>query len=153
VDNNDMFPMAVSTSKKGTMEFVVVGNAFRHFQAMSNELNTPKILACPSDNRPAAPNFASLRNQNISYFVGLDANDTKPQMLLAGDRNVTNGVAPRNAMLELRPNRAAGWTEALHNGLGNVGLVDASVHQLTTVQLRQALKDSGDTTNRIALPE
>jgi len=151
-DNGDKYPMAVSTNKGGTMEYAEDGNAFRHFQVMSNELNTPKILICPADDRTAAASFARLKNQNVSYFVGLDATEVRPQMLLTGDRNVTNGLSPVRSVLELRPEIPAGWTEAMHNGQGNVGLSDGSVQQVTIDALRNAIKNSGDATNRIALP-
>ena len=152
-DNGDKYPMAVSTNKGGTKEFVEDGNAFRHFQVMSNELNTPKILVCPADNRTAAASFAKLKNQNVSYFVGLDAEEIRPQMLLTGDRNITNGLSPVRSVLELRPEIPAGWTEAMHNGNGNAGMADGSVQQATIDGLRQAIKNSNDATNRIALPE
>ena len=54
------------------MEFNTGADTFRHFQVMSNELSTPKILACPADTRAAANNFFRLKNQNVSYFVGLE---------------------------------------------------------------------------------
>ncbi len=71
-DNNDKNPMAVSTRKGGTKEFTTGADTFRHFQVMSNELSTPKILICPSDTRTVADNFVRLKNQNVSYFVGLE---------------------------------------------------------------------------------
>jgi prepilin-type processing-associated H-X9-DG protein len=150
-DNGDKYPMAVSTSKGGTKEYA--GDVFRNFQVMSNELSTPKILVCPEDNRTAAASFTRLQNQNISYFVGLDAEETRPQMLMTGDRNVTNGLAPVRSVLELRPEIPAGWTEAMHDRKGNVGLADGSVQQFTIPGLRRALTVTGDTTNRVALPE
>ena len=150
-DNGDKYPMAVSTNKNGTMEYAA--DVFRHFQVMSNELSTPKILVCPADNRTAAASFARLENQNVSYFVGLDATDVRPQMLLTGDRNVTNGIAPEHSILKLVPDQPAGWTEALHNGVGNIGLADGSVQQVSIPGLQQMLKHTGDSTNRVALPE
>ncbi len=152
-DNGDKYPMAVSTNKNGTMEYAEDGNAFRHFQVMSNELSTPKILVCPADNRTAAASFARLKNQNVSYFVSLDATEVRPPMLLTGDRNVTNGMAPVRSVLELRPGIPAGWTEAMHNGQGNVGLSDGSVQQVSIPGLQQMLKNTDDSTNRVALPE
>jgi prepilin-type processing-associated H-X9-DG protein len=152
-DNGDKYPMAVSTNKNGTMEYAEDGNAFRHFQVMSNELSTPKILVCPADDRTAAANFARLKNQNVSYFVSLDATEVRPPMLLTGDRNVTNGLSPVRSVLELRPEIPAGWTEALHNGVGNIGLADGSVQQVSIPGLQQMLKHTGDSTNRVALPE
>jgi prepilin-type processing-associated H-X9-DG protein len=150
-DNGDKYPMAVSTNKNGTMEYAA--DVFRHFQVMSNELSTPKILVCPADNRTAAASFARLENQNVSYFVGLAATEVRPPMLLTGDRNVTNGLSPVRSVLELRPEIPAGWTEAMHNGVGNIGLADGSVQQVSIPGLQQMLKHTGDSTNRVALPE
>jgi type II secretory pathway pseudopilin PulG len=91
-DNSDLYPMAVSTNQGGTMEFNIGAGTFRHFQIMSNELNMPKILVCPADTRVAAADFAHLNNQNVSYFVGLDANEMSPQRFLDGDRNITGAI-------------------------------------------------------------
>jgi len=152
-DHDDKFPMAVSNKFGGTLEWVPGGNAFRHFQVMSNELVTPKVLVCPADTRQPAVDFAHLQNQNISYFVGLDAKSEDPQALLAGDRNITNGLSPVRTVLLLPPDRATGWTESIHRGVGNVGLSDGSVQQLSTPGLQTVVKTTGETTNRIALPE
>src|SRR5277367_1938035 len=73
-DNGDQYPMNVPMAKGGTKEFDTGADTFRHFQVMSNELSTPKILICPADIRTIAANFVSLKNKNVSYFVGLDAN-------------------------------------------------------------------------------
>ena len=48
-DNNDKYPMQVSTTNGGTMELMADGkNVWRNFLVMSNELSTPKILFCPA---------------------------------------------------------------------------------------------------------
>jgi len=154
-DNNDLNPMAVSTNKGGTMEFITGADTFHHFQVMSNELSTPKILICPADDRKIAAGFVQLRNANVSYFVGLDANDMFPQRFLDGDRNITDESSPENGILKLVPGRRVSWTRDMHVNQGNVGLADGSVQQLSNNGLRAALKDSGDPTNtwRISLPE
>jgi type II secretory pathway pseudopilin PulG len=154
-DNGDKYPMAVSTVKGGTMEYTDGANTFRHFQVMSNELSAPKILICPADTRTAANNFVRLKNQNVSYFVGLDAADTDPQMLLDGDRNLTADNEPQNGILKLVPGQRVSWTETMHVNQGNVGLSDGSVQQLSDSGLRTALQNSGVPTNtwRISLPE
>src|SRR6185369_11481065 len=52
VDNNDQFPWACSVTNGGTRELAVRGadtidpNPI-HFEVLSNELFTPKILVCP----------------------------------------------------------------------------------------------------------
>jgi prepilin-type processing-associated H-X9-DG protein len=154
-DNGDKLPMDVPLAKGGTKEFDTGADTFRHFQVMSNELSTPKILICPADTRSVADNFARLKNQNVSYFVGLEANDANPQRFLDGDRNLTSDNAPENGILKLVPGGLVSWTTAIHNNQGNVGLADGSVQQYSSSALREALRNSGDPTNtwRIALPE
>jgi len=154
-DNGDQYPMAVPTAKGGTKEFDTGAGTFRHFQVMSNELSTPKILICPADTRTFAANFICLKNENVSYFVGLDANDGYPQRFLDGDRNITGGSAPENGILKLIPGGPAGWTTAMHHNKGNLGIADGSVQQCSNSGLRTALLNSGDPTNtwRISLPE
>jgi len=154
-DNGDQYPMNVPMAKGGTKEFDTGADTFRHFQVMSNELSTPKILICPADIRTIAANFVSLKNKNVSYFVGLDANEEDPQWFLDGDRNVTSDTAPENGILKLVPGSPIGWTTAIHNNQGNLGLADGSVQQYSNSGLRTALQNSGDPTNtwRISLPE
>ena len=154
-DNEDKYPMEVLTSKHGTAEFNTGATTFRHFQVMSNELSTPKILICPNDSRIAADNFARLKNKNLSYFVGLDANDSDPQRFLDGDRNITSESEPENGILKLTPGGPVSWTSAIHVNIGNLGLADGSVQQLSNTALKNTLKQSGDATNtwRISLPE
>jgi len=154
-DNGGKFPMAVPTEKGGTMELTGGADTFRHFQVMSNELCLPKILVCPADDRTPAASFAGLKNQNVSYFVGLEANDEFPQRFLDGDRNITGQSSPENGILKLVPGQRAAWTQAIHVNSGDVGLSDGSVQQYSNSKLRDALRKSGDPTNtwRIALPE
>ncbi|HUB86599.1 MAG TPA: hypothetical protein VMB22_01815 [Verrucomicrobiae bacterium] len=154
-DNEDKFPMAVPSSQGGTMGFDTGVDTFRNYQVMSNELGTARILICPSDTRVAARNFTSLSNQNVSYFVDLDANDASPQMFLDGDRNITGENEPENGILKLVPGQTVSWTEAMHVNQGNLGLSDGSVQEASDSDLHDALQNSGDPTNvwRISLPE
>src|SRR4051812_12917621 len=56
-DHTDNFPMQVSTNAGGTAESLLVGYragvefyfSYTHFQALSNDLATPRIFACPTD--------------------------------------------------------------------------------------------------------
>jgi prepilin-type processing-associated H-X9-DG protein len=154
-DHTNLFPMQLSTNYGGSREYIGAGDVFRHFKALSNELTTPLILICPADNRSPAKDFVTdfTNNQKVSYFLGLDADENQPQMLLAGDRNITNGLIARKGILELRTNRPAGWTQTMHRGAGNVALADGSVQQLNALRLQEQLCKTGDRTNRIAIPE
>ncbi len=130
-DNGNHYPMADPMALGGTKEFNTGADTFRHFQDMSNELSTPKILVCPADTRTAALNFFRLKNENLGYFVGLDANELNPQRFLYGDRNITGAGAPANGILKLIPGGVVTWTTAMHNHQGNLGLADGSVPQLS----------------------
>ena len=75
-DHQERFPFNVSTNEGGTLEFCALGNdgfdpnAALHFQVLSNELSTPRILVCPADSskRPAI-DFRKLRPANVSYLL------------------------------------------------------------------------------------
>lgn len=153
-DNQGRFPMQVSTNEGGTMELVNGGNPLPHFLALTNELSTPKILACPTDKkRTATTNFALTRRANVSYFVGLDSTELQPQTLLAGDRNVTTNARPmKPGLLALSTNAIVGWTAEIHNLQGNVAMGDGSVQQFSSARLDQALLGTGLATNRLAMP-
>jgi prepilin-type N-terminal cleavage/methylation domain-containing protein/prepilin-type processing-associated H-X9-DG protein len=149
------YPMAVSETNGGSMEFITGPNAFRHLQVMSNELSTPYILLCLSESDPArilATNFTHFNNSNLSYFIGVDANEANPQMILAGDRNITNGTAIKNGVLELTTGHPAGWTSELHNKVGNILLADGSVQQVSISGLQNLIANTGVATNRLQMP-
>lgn len=174
LDNNDRFPMAVSgdpltanQGKDGGASDCINAPSKTHgfFLVMSNELNTPKVLACPSDGRTAASSWqisgtvpagqTLFTRTNNSYFVGVDAQDAYPQMILIGDRNLGPGNPPAitafyNALTQVGTNivvaTGIGWGDNLHQKSGNVGLADGSVQQLTRTRLHEALRNSGDPT-------
>src|SRR6266513_5235216 len=96
-DNGDRYPAQVSTNDGGASEYIGTPTAapatYKFFQVMSNELSTPKVVICPSDDdRTIATNFGghmdiTLKNKAVSNFYGVDAQETFPQMFLTGDRN------------------------------------------------------------------
>jgi prepilin-type processing-associated H-X9-DG protein len=152
-DHNNLYPMRALTNANGGLLFADETNGFRYFQVMSNELSTPKILVCPADTRIAVTDFgADFNGASISYFLGLDADATRPTAFLSGDRNITNGQKPLKGMLEVRTNQNIGWTKEIHGEAGNVGLVDGSVQQCKTPQLNLFEKMNGLATNRLLLP-
>ena len=153
-DHTNLFPMRVGTNLGGSREYVGSRETFRHFQVMSNELSTPLLVHCPRDRRKMATNFGGeFCNFNVSYFVGLEADETDPQMLLAGDRDITNDAPSGNWIVHLRTNSPAGWRKQLHQYGGNVALADGSVGMFSDQRLREQLRYSAAATNRIALPE
>lgn len=153
-DRQGQLPMAVSNDFGGSLEWTAGGNAFRHFQVISNELLSPLNMSCPAETRQRATNFTTdLKNETISYFVGIDAKKSDPRGLLLGDRNITNGLLLDHTILTLETGQSAGWNSELHNQCGNVALMDGSVQQLSNRNLQRMLKETGVWTNRLALPE
>lgn len=167
-DNGDKFPMQVSVTNGGAMELALAGDVAGIFRVMSNELSTPKVLVCPQDTaRHYTTNFTTdLNNQTISYFVGLDADDKSPQMILSGDDNLeVNGVRVRPGILNLSTNAPVEWTENERHGhpqqwsilkqhlrAGNIALADGSVQPTTVARLQQAFQQTGVATNRWVIP-
>ena len=135
------------------MEFGAGDKMYMLFQVMSNEINNPKVLVCPADNRDPAADFTHLNNNNLSYFVGLDADETYPSMLFTGDRNlVTNGVAVIPGLVVIRTNDVAGWSGSIHKFVGNFGLADGSVQRGSRTTLQKFLSNTGTNVTRLAVP-
>lgn len=153
-DNNDKYPMEVSVSKGGTMESSASENVVAIFQVMSNELGTPKILVCRSDTeRTFATNFTTrFSANNISYFVGLNANMNSPQTLLSGDDNFqVRGATVKSGLLTLWTNTPVAWSSTRHKFAGNIGFADGSVQWFNNQGLRELLQHE-IATNRLAIP-
>jgi hypothetical protein len=76
-DNQDKFPWELSTKDGGSREFIGLGQTFRHFQAASDQIGSPKVLLCAKDTeRTYATNgWPSFGTNNLSYFVGLDTTE------------------------------------------------------------------------------
>ena len=121
---------------------------------MQNELETLKVLVCPSDRRAVAEDWPSLRDTNVSYFVGLDTKGGRPGMLLAGDWNIDGGKKNQDCPIAGVVNHAMGfgkkdivklfWSAGPHGRVGIVSVGDASAHQVNTPQTQEILLGSDD---------
>jgi len=174
IDNGDQFPTRVAGTAGGASESVgvrTVPGAATYvsepgvsamFGCMSNELSTPKVLMCPAEPdtirqtatvfSPTIPAQSSnvvpyTNDLNVSYFIGVDANDTFPQMFLTGDHNLGAGANPPVTFFQAGTsqnqnyrvavgtnfgtgaanNTFIGWMDNMHSRQGNVGLADGSV--------------------------
>ncbi len=107
-DNGDLYPTGVSVTNGGAFESAANGDVAEVFQVMSNELSTPKILICPAGcpTHTPATNFAiGFSAKNISYFVGVNAKEANPQMMLSGDDNFEIGGVPvESGLLQISTN-------------------------------------------------
>ena len=162
LDNQDKFPMQVPTNQGGTMELASSGVAWVHFSVMSNELNTPKTLFCPQEKgqgKVLATSFGNgavpFTNDNqCSYFVGLDAEDTHLSMWLSGDANLgLKGKPVKQGLFQVFTNDPVTWYEPRHEkGQGWLAFADGSVDSAKSFELRRRLTAGGVATNRLALP-
>jgi type II secretory pathway pseudopilin PulG len=150
IDNAPERSPQVTTNRGAAHGPLSSTEAFRNFQAISNIVGSPRVLVCPADNRVPATDFGpGFSNTNLSYFVGLDADEASPQMFLYGDRNLTNGLPITEGVLLLVPNRPLGWTQGLHYPQGNIALGDGSVQGWARARLPSAVVGF---TNRLAMP-
>ena len=187
IDNDGNMPMSLPDAQGGATSQIGVRTLAASqltskgvsmmFLAASNELSTPKILYCPSESessvRQTAGSFAGTQtgtstqvlytnDLNVSYFIGVDATETAPQMFLTGDHNMGDtanppasgfGTAPSTGRFfvalgtNVTPNTAAspGWMDTMHSKQGNVGLADGSVQGWSRSRLQEAIKNTGDT--------
>lgn len=188
LDNGDQYPMKVSAASGGWSDYIgqrtISGTQFGAtgskgvggiFMVMSNELSTPKILVCPSESdsthAATASTFSGIipagsanttpftNDLEVSYFVGVDAQDTFPQMFLDGDHNMGGngnppttayqfGVANQSFAVSLGTNfvngQGPGWMDNMHSKQGNVGLADGSVQQMSRSKLQEGLRNTSD---------
>jgi prepilin-type N-terminal cleavage/methylation domain-containing protein len=149
-DHNDLFPMQVSTNQRGTLEFAEqarvnadVSFTFRHFQALSNELATARVLVCPADRRRvAAADFASLRNENVSYWINPGAAFGRTDSPVAGDRNVRTSGRTEWTFIQFGAGDVVEFSAELHGHHGNVLFGDAHVDVLDSAALRMRFASS-----------
>jgi prepilin-type processing-associated H-X9-DG protein len=147
-DHNGKFPMQVPASNGGSQEFaengrLVNGNFYfgwRHFEPLGNFLDSPRLLVCPADTRLAATNFAALRNANISYFIGEDADYFHPMSILAGDGN----LATSRTLLRQATGANLAWTAAQHRFQGNVLFADGHVEEWGATTTGKSLAAAGN---------
>jgi prepilin-type N-terminal cleavage/methylation domain-containing protein len=137
-DNTERFPWLVKLPEGSQDAPGVPGFSVEHYRCASNEINSPKVLACNSDTgKTKQTRWENLTKDFISYFVCAEADETNPQTILSGDRNVTGG--PTWSGLGPIATGQAGWDTTVHNKAGNIGLGDGSAQQVTEAGLVQQI--------------
>jgi prepilin-type N-terminal cleavage/methylation domain-containing protein/prepilin-type processing-associated H-X9-DG protein len=139
-DNGDKFPWNVATTNGGSMGS---DDWADHFRVVSNELNTTSIIICPAEttNRPAK-NWLTIRGYNdVSYFIGMQADETRIETIVAGDRNVLGGGGGTDPHWSVYRGTSidAEWDRGMHINRGNLVMADGSVQQTSTATLRDTI--------------
>ena len=181
--DNGQYPQQLASTSGGAIQpgqtQIQPNGIYFVYQCLSNELTNPKLALCPSDEKQAATNFVTDfiatgtgGNKRCSFFVGLNADEAVPMMLLAGDRNIFGGVAGNFQTAESAHNgwgdsatdgndntgygpiqfgtnfvgnaTTPAWSTKGHQKAGNVLFTDSHVEQLTSAKLRDAFRTSGD---------
>ena len=186
-DNDDRFPYRLPITVTPTVNQagwpltvnLTASAAWTHMEVMSNELGSAKVLMCPGDRNKlnnmasdfgnaAGTGFANGARQNValSFSVGTDADETKPQVPLSWDSNVNaTWTSPQAAANSANVTASAvgtapvtgnsvSWTtggvaagNAHHDLAGNSCLSDGSVQQQSqtafAIQTQQAAGNLG----------
>jgi prepilin-type N-terminal cleavage/methylation domain-containing protein len=154
-DNDSKFPWKVEQSdgggKPSGTNYAYVD---RQLSIASKELVSPKILLCPNDvqRRVVATDFTTLMLTNISYCLGLEADEKRPGNILAMDRNLTgfdftgldNNI---NCFVLSSPSSGAGtakWRRGICHGANSamVVLSDGSAHHYNDARVVQTILTS-----------
>jgi type II secretory pathway pseudopilin PulG len=161
-DHNDDWPCRVRMAEGGILMHALVGNTWFQFSSISNELATPQVLVCPTDQeKRVAKDFgnsadggfvnAGYRNNAVSYFVGSDASRFLPRSFLCGDRNVRiDGYAACSAGMNnaayvvTRPPSRPFWTNHFHGEWGNILLYNGEVRTLSNQSISNLLRTADD---------
>ncbi len=148
-DGGDRFPYRTTHCPAYSNET----EAWVHFYVMSNELGSARLLTCPQDAQrltnplndfTAGPmGLLSLSNRAVSYFVGLQADETQPNVPLSGDRNIlllSNFTA--GPVISLSATSSFRWGREVHKRLGNITLSDGSVQGTDDGELLSIMSNS-----------
>ncbi|MDB6031646.1 MAG: hypothetical protein JWM16_1984 [Verrucomicrobiales bacterium] len=160
-DHENYYPWHTRPEEGGTFG-PNSAKAWLDFAAASNELDTPKILLCPSDKatKPVdnwsadATGLDNPANQTnaLSYFIGFDAYEFVPVGLMAGDRNIAGTVpdncasvwAPGGAKCqEIKPsNTKLALTNTVHKFVGDFAITDGSVQGVNAAGFKALVLES-----------
>ncbi len=155
-DHNDMFPWRVpSQPDGGTYQSTLGGNIWFQFGTISNYVDSPRVLLCPSESYAArqatdwsvGPDGlfnAAYRNLAVSYLLSLHAVPQSGTSLLCADRNIFPSSRGVNCSLLLSPvcsqlsprDTNVRWTNAIHGISGHLLFGDNSVRFTSSAELR-----------------
>jgi prepilin-type processing-associated H-X9-DG protein len=154
-DNNGKFPWMVPIEQGGSLEELTYDSRiWKHFQVLSNELSTPRILICPSSPQTQATGYAPpntnspspqlqfSHDDHVSYFLTTGVTEEDADRILGGDRNLTRNSASVRGRIRPATNDVFGFTKpGHHEGNGNLLFGDGSVRQVDASGAAQAFKD------------
>lgn len=157
-DNDWKFPAQVSATNGGSLEYAASGPVSSHFKALAPYLGkNPRVLICSMDKaRHIATDFVGLTNENVSYFLNLDA-VTNASSILSGDRYLESyGQSVRAGVLVQTTNATLKWSAGFHGNpdrsFGFVSFADGHAQAIHAESLNSILQQQPSATNRFCFP-
>ena len=165
LDHNYKVPWDVPRSEGGAKAppaWETNGQVTRaRFFVCSNEMETPKILTCPSETAVAPfEDWAScasgtnssgvVSNAPLSYFLMTGVEWHYPTLIFGGDENLEStgdnlGDITFGYLAGMMPPSTAYWNSTtMHRSAGNVFLADGSVQKTTDDSIRKVLMQGLD---------
>ena len=180
-DNGGEFPWTVPIAEGGSMGSL---DWIDNFRAASNELVTPKILLCPADKgkqiarissdtgntavgfaataaagpAPAVDPWRITSGDNVSYFVCLEAKETKAQTFLSGDSNFIGGGGGLDPSWNVFLGSSIDfvWDNKFHTAAGVILLSDGSAGRMSTQEVKDQMAvafGAGETNITFSIPK
>ena len=143
----------------GSMESVGNNRVFPHFRVLEPYLGKQaRLLICPSDKtKHLATNYSQILDENISYFLNLDA-ATNSSSILIGDRNLeANYKAVSPGLFVYSTNLILNWTHELHGENQNTTrgvlcFADGHTEYIQQKSLNPIFQKQAAVTNRLVIP-
>jgi type II secretory pathway pseudopilin PulG len=158
-DHGDQFPWQVLTTNNGTMESSDRGYAAPDFSAVADYIKNPDVFVCPTDEaKTEATNSAQLHNQNVSYFVALEAATNSAVSILTGDRHLqANGNQVKPGLFVYSNNFQMSRTRELHTKsynapCGVLSFADGHDEMVRGDHLNSVFQRQGMVFSRLAVP-
>jgi prepilin-type N-terminal cleavage/methylation domain-containing protein/prepilin-type processing-associated H-X9-DG protein len=155
-DHQGLFPMQISVTNGGTMEFIYSEHTFPHFQKLKKSYGLePRCFICPFEtNRQAAVSYEALNDLNISYFLNADVSTNNPsRSILAGDRFLqVKGQPIQPGLFVLTTNSDVSWTPNFHVQGGILAFADGHAESDRNNKLNSFIQNQPLATNHLCVP-
>jgi hypothetical protein len=155
-DNTNRLSTAFLETNAQTVGLNAGQIAWINAMGITNFARSTTFLQCPADRETQMTTNSAGVKIRISYFLNLDANESYPQQLMAGDDNLTIGGVPVKPGILILATNTLAWTGKRHRFVGNIALADGSVDQVSPLALQNAaaysLPGTPYSTNRLAIP-
>jgi prepilin-type N-terminal cleavage/methylation domain-containing protein len=159
-DHAGKYPWQDSVTNGGSFEFISGGQAFPHFRALSEYVGKQTgVLVCLFDHdRKAATNFSALGNENISYFINLDAVTDNSDSILTGDRHLeVNGNTVKSGLVAYSTNSILSWASGFHldahgRPIGGLSFADGHTRFVGADGLNLLFRNQSRAVSRLCIP-